>query len=490
MPSHSFDLIVVGAGSGGLGAAIAGAQQGLKTLLVEKSDQLGGTAVRGGVHVWESSVGGTGIPFEIYKRLKCIPDACAINSIGRHGCWQHDARNVGFLGGEFIPHPKLRYIDSLRRHGARAPFHEDEGFFRKYLHSVSFEPDAYVAVVREMLEETRCCETLLSTHVVKVNAQDGEIESLLLSDGREVSALTYVDGTADAVLAGLAGCEMVSGQEPASRYDELTAPENATSLINGVSLIYRVQRREVAAVEPLPRGIPAECWWAPHFPWASMAVYPNGDVNINTLPTMQGKEFLSMPYAEAYKECRRRILAHWHWMQSNSPEFRQYAIHWIAPGMGVRETRRIVAEYTLTQQDLMAGIAQQTHPDIITLGDHSMDVHGEANRHHSISPELQSPYGVPFHCMIPKGWTNLLVACRGAGFSAIAASSFRLSRNMMQLGQAAATAAVIAKTLGLPVSQTPASLLRERLKAQNVELEWPRPPELIAHLQAEDSLSS
>jgi hypothetical protein len=116
-----------------------------------------------------------------------------------------------------------------------------------------------------------------------------------------------------------------------------------------------------------------------------------------------------------------------------------------------------------------------------------MDVHGEANPHHNISPELQAPYGVPFRCMVPKGWTNLLVACRGGGFSAIAASSFRHSRSMMQLGQAAATAAVIARTLDVPVSQTPVRLLREHLREQHVELDWPRPPELVAYLQAEDA---
>ena len=46
------DLLVVGGGSGGVGAALAAARLGLKTLLVEKADCLGGTSTRGGVNCW------------------------------------------------------------------------------------------------------------------------------------------------------------------------------------------------------------------------------------------------------------------------------------------------------------------------------------------------------------------------------------------------------------------------------------------------------
>ena len=67
------DLLVVGGGSGGVGAALAAARLGLNTLLVEKADCLGGTSTRGGVNCWEMGAGGTGIPFDLYLRLKRIP---------------------------------------------------------------------------------------------------------------------------------------------------------------------------------------------------------------------------------------------------------------------------------------------------------------------------------------------------------------------------------------------------------------------------------
>ncbi|HSI84109.1 MAG: FAD-dependent oxidoreductase [Candidatus Methylacidiphilales bacterium] len=60
----SYDVCVVGGGSVGIGAALAAARGGLKVLLVEKGDCLGGNAVRGGVHNWEPGIGATAFPQE------------------------------------------------------------------------------------------------------------------------------------------------------------------------------------------------------------------------------------------------------------------------------------------------------------------------------------------------------------------------------------------------------------------------------------------
>ena len=107
----------------------------------------------------------------------------------------------------------------------------------------------------------------------------------------------------------------------------------------------------------------------------------------------------------------------------------------------VRETFRVCCEYMLNENDLLQGISKQSHQDIVALSDHMLDSHGAAGRK---CGELHEPYGIPYRCLIPKGFSNLLVAGRIAGFSSIAASSCRLSRTMMQLGQAAGTAAMLA----------------------------------------------
>ena len=150
--------------------------------------------------------------------------------------------------------------------------------------------------------------------------------------------------------------------------------------------------------------------------------------------------------------------------------------------LGVRETKRVVGEYVLTQHDLDAGISGQKHADIICLADHPCDTHGGHSK--GIKP-LREPYGVPFRCLIPKGQRNLLITCRAASFSSIAASSCRLSRTMMQLGQAAGTAVALAKELKVELPDVPAERLRSSLREQHVQLEHPMPAGLRSYLEKE-----
>lgn len=476
-----YDLAVIGAGSGGIGAALAGARLGLSVLLVERADTIGGTATRGGVHTWEPGVGGTGIPFEIYRRLKQILNAVGVYSLGRQFSAGIPPGEPPFPGGEAVIDPSRRYADTLRRHPGDETF--DDAFRRERLHGVVFEPEQYAVVVEDTLAETGRCALLKNTRVRDVNADSGRIGSILLDDGREVEAGAYADCTGNGVLCTACGCESMTGEDSHQAFDEPDAPEQATDRVNGVSLMYRVTPTDQAGIEALPSDIPAECWWAPSFPVVRAARYPCGDYNMNMLPTMEGEEFVRLGYRRAYSECRRRVRAHWHHCQTVFPEFRGYWLSWTAPTLGVRESRRIVGEYVLTENDLLAGISGQQHPDIIAIADHAMDRHGEGGG----CRELREPYGVPYRCLIPKGFRNLLVACRVASFSSIVASSCRLSRTMMQLGQAAGTAAALAKQLRVPLPEVPPDALRRALREQHAQLDWPTPPGLFEYLEAEDA---
>ena len=476
-----YDLAVIGAGSGGIGAALAGARLGLSVLLVEKAATVGGTATRGGVHTWEPGVGGTGIPFEIYCRLNRIPDAVGVYSFGRQFSAGIAPGEPPFPGGEVVMDLSRRYADTLRGHPGDDTC--DDAFRREHWHGVVFEPEPYAVVVEDMLAETGRCTLLTNTAFRDVDADVGHIVSVLLDDGREVEAGAYVDCTGDGVLCAACGCESMAGQDSHAAFDEPDAPEQATDRVNGVSLIYRVAPAAAPGIEPLPSEAPAECWWAPSFPVVRAARYPCGDYNMNTLPTMEGEEFMRLGYRRAYLECRRRVRAHWHHCQTVFPEFRGYRLSWIAPMLGVRESRRITGEYVLTEHDLLAGIDRQQHPDIIAIADHAMDRHGEGGG----CRELREPYGVPYRCLIPKGFRNLLVACRAASTTSIAASSCRLSRTMMQLGQAAGTAAAMAKQSHVPLPEVPADALRRTLREQHVQLDWPTPPGLLEYLDAEQA---
>lgn len=471
-----YGLIVVGLGSGGFGAACAAARQGLDVLCIEKAGQLGGNAVASSVTMWEPGVGGTGFPFEIYRRLKAAPWATAVYSFGRHFSWDGPK---AFPGGESVPDLTRRYADSLRRCRSDGK-PSDEAFKREHWHGVIFEPGVYEQVLWNMLNETGRVTVLTETSFEQVDVQDGTVTGLVLSNGTRVSARAYVDSTGGGILCKACGCEVMYGQESADRFGEEGAPEKPNDITNGATLIFRIAPADTKAVEPLPEGIPANCWWG-GFPAMSAVQYPNGGYNCNMLPTMVGKEFAGMDHAAAYQECRRRVYAFWHHVQRGWPEFQRYRISWLAPALGVRESTRIVGDYVLTLHDLRAGISKQEHPDIITIADHSIDRHGTGG----IGGEMLEPYGVPYRCLIPKGFKNLLIACRGASFSSIAASSCRLSRTMMQLGQAAGTAAAPAQEQDVDLPNVPPEALRPRLREQHAQLEWPMPEELVGYLKDE-----
>lgn len=453
------ELAVIGGGSGGFGAALAAARAGVDVVLVERSDCLGGNSVRGGVNNWEPGAGGTGFPFELYQRLKRQTNAVGVYSQGRHMNTFDPAKEpVRFPGGECVIDPSRTYLNTLARAGTRE------------WHGIPFEPEAMAATMQAMLEETKHCRILFNAEFKSANADDLHVFSVRLADGRLIEADYFVDATGDGLLCLAAGCEQMKGQEARDTFGEPDAPTNATARINGVTLIYRVARTPEPHVESLPQGISDRCWWAKSFPVAVFTQYPNGDFNVNMLPTMDGAEFMRLGYRDAMAECRKRTLAHWHDLQTRFEEFRGYHLVWTAPALGIRESRRIVGEYVLTEHDLLAGLSGQKHADIIAIADHAMDTHGSHNR--GIG-ELKEPYGVPYRCLIPKGRRNLLIACRAASFSSLAASSCRLSRTMMQLGQAAGTAVALAKKLEVELPDVPPDKLRETLRQEHVQLDHP-----------------
>ncbi len=482
-----YDLAVMGGGSGGFGAALAAARQGLEVLIIERSRRFGGTAVHGGVNCWEMGIGGTGIPFDVYQRLKRgFPHSVGIYSTGRHFIWQdawywpNQLDKVSFPGGEFLIDPDRTYRDTLRRHpGAGQP--KTEEWCRDHWHGVPFLPDAMETVERAMLAETGKVALRLNTVFTEILSNNGRIERVRLNDGSIVRARYWVDAT-DGVLASAAGCESLHGIDPRSLFDEPNAPEAPSDALNAVTLIYKIMPSQKETIEPLPTGIPADCWWADSFPPMSCVQYPDMGRNCNMLPTMEGREQVLLGCQAAYKECVRRVKAHWHFVQTHWPEFRRYRMVWLAPMLGIRESRRVVCERMLNENDIRFGLSRQTDNDIIAIADHALDRHGESGG----CLELDEPYGIPYRCLIPKGWRNLLVASRAAGFSSIAASSCRLSRTMMQLGQAAGTAVALARHLDASLPEISPAALRDQLLRQHVQLDWPAPAELTAYINAAD----
>ncbi|MDR3709116.1 MAG: FAD-dependent oxidoreductase [Capsulimonadaceae bacterium] len=471
MDQMNCDVCVIGGGSGGIGAALAAARHGLRVTLVERADRLGGNAVIGGVHNWEPGVGGTAYPREIYERLNAL-GAAGVWSFGRHCCWPG---GEDFPGGETVIDPARGYNDTLRRYGSQG-MHLDEEFCRRTWHGVVFEPDAYAKVVEDLLLKTSRCDILKGWSFTEAQRDGERLRSLRLVSNNggdcRITARYFVDSTADARLCQAAGCEMMQGQEAAAEFGESAAPLKARpDDVNGVSLIYRVAPAAQKAIEPFDAPI-GDCPWQKHWPFAIIGRYPAGDLNINMLPTMNGDEFLNIMrspdgYGKAYELCTNRVMAHWHWMQNRYPEFQSFRLSWIAPSLGVRETKRVRGKYVLTQHDLIAGLSGQTNANIVAIADHAMDSHGAES---AGIAELREPYGIPLGCLLPVSLDNVAVACRGASFSHIAATSCRLSRTMMDLGHAAGIAIAAAALTDSPLHDADVSSVREALRRDGASL--------------------
>jgi hypothetical protein len=451
MSAGSCDLAVIGGGSGGFGAALAAARAGLRVLLIEAGPQLGGNSTLGGVNTWEPGIGGPGFHGELFARLSREPHAIGVSRTIKH--WTAEAP-----WGWSRVQPGLDYRLTLRRAGVA-----QDDFAR-----VTFEPDAMAAAMADMLAETGGVAVRLGTRFVGADVRGDRIASIVSETaGRQERIATryVVDATAQIRVATYLGCRTYLGCEPQSLYQEPSAPAEHQERLNGVTVCCRVTPIANPAVAPLPPGVPREPCVRP----ISITEYPNGDLNLNPLPIMEGIEYHRLGETEGRRRCEQRVYQLWHWLQTEKG-FDRYRLVKLFPFTGVREGPRLIGRHVLTEQDVRAGCSGQHDADRwITLADHALDVHGEGH----LCRELPEPYGVPYDCLLPREFTNLAVACRGASFSHIAAASCRLSRTMMQLGHAAGTAAAIAVEQGLPLPAVPTTELRARLRAQNVQVDQP-----------------
>lgn len=188
---------------------------------------------------------------------------------------------------------------------------------------------------------------------------------------------------------------------------------------------------------------------------------------MNPLPLMEGAEYFSMAPQKARIICEQRLKRTWKWLRT-FVEFKRYRVAHVFSMTGVREGPRLVARRMLTELDVLAGCHQQKDADSwIALSDHAVDIHGRGGR----CMELKQPYGISYECLLPLEISNLIVACRGAGFTHIAASSCRLTRTMMHLGHAAGIAGAIAHATQSTFPEIPPSRIRKELAKDNVILD-------------------
>ncbi len=436
------DICVVGGGSGGFGAACAAARMGARVILIEASNGLGGTSTWAGVNNYEAVAGATGLPQELCEHLQNLPETITIQK-------RSESYSQERPWGLFVTSNETDYRLSLsRRTGV----------------PIAFEPEAMDKLMRDLLTQAGC-DVHLNTRFTQVHTQGNRITAITVQTDRgeeTIHADVFIDATANIYLAQAAGCQTAIGTEAPDIYNEPSAPGKPEMILNNASLCYRItplKSGEQPDIQPIPTDVDLD----KIRPVTSIRTYANGDRNMNPLHMMTGQEAYELG-EQAYEVSQKRIQAHWHILQTRYGfEFAPWKLVWISPMLGVRETHRLIGQYVLREQDLDGGVDNSAHNDIIAIADHSIDFHGARP-----SRALPGPYGIPFRCLLPIEIQNLLVACRGASFSSIGASSCRLSRTMMVLGQAAGTAAAL---FGKNIHNYNASTLRAQLRKDGVALD-------------------
>ena len=148
------------------------------------------------------------------------------------------------------------------------------------------------------------------------------------------------------------------------------------------------------------------------------------------------------------------------------PGFEQSYFIEAYPWIGIRESRRLVGQYLLTEDDLMKS---RRFDDAIATGCWYLDLHpnkttiGSAN---DFAPEKvqPAPYDIPYRSLLPQKIDNLLVAGRCHSATRGAHASTRVTATAMAMGEAAGFAAALAIKSRKTPQEVPGVKVRDGLK--------------------------
>ncbi len=400
-----FDLVVIGGGMAGTCTAISAARLGLQVALVQDRPVLGGnnsSEVR--VHL----NGQINLP--PYPR---IGDVVAELDSGGRGNAQaaalyDDEKKLDLVRAESNIHLFL---------GVHAYKVEKEGKGPPNAENRVGDPVRIVAVVGR---DTRTSKDL------------------------RFAAPLFADCTGDGTIGFLAGAEYRMGRESWQETGETMAPQEPDKMTMGASVQWYTV--ETPAPSPFP-----ECPWALAFTDQSCERMTRGDWNWETgLNKDQITDFESIR-----DHGLRAVYGNWAFLKNHSKDKAKYAhrkLSWVAYIAGKRESRRLVGDVVLTQQDVQQ---QRPYPDGFVTTTWSLDLHypdpvntkyfpGEEFKTICKTPAIK-PYAVPYRCLYSRNVENLFMAGRDISVTHVALGTVRVMRTCGMMGEVVGMAASICK---------------------------------------------
>lgn len=443
-----FDVVVVGGGPSGIGAAIAAARAGARTLLIERYGYLGGNLTAG-------LVGPCMTSFSLDGSEQLI-----------RGIFEEFVQRMVAEGGALHP--------------SGIPAGSAYCGFIEYGHDkvTPFDPECAKITALRMVREAGV-ELLLHTLVVDTITALGaagkpEITGLVCASksGLHVQpAKRYVDCSADGDLAALAGAEIAIGRD-------------SDGLMQPMTMFFRIQGVDDARVEEYVRTHPDD-----FRPYASIVAqataegrFPAPRKGIGVYKTLQpgvwrvntsrvlrrnGTDVHDLTAAEI--EGREQVMALLAFFRSDLPGFENASLLDTAATIGVRETRRVVGDYTLTLGDLQNG---RRFEDVIALCGYPVDIHDPsgAGGGTAEAPPTANTYEIPYRVLLPRDVDGLLVAGRAVSATHEALGAIRVMPPCFAMGEAAGTAAAMSLVAGTTPRAVDVAKLQARLREDGAYL--------------------
>ena len=421
----SADVVVVGGGPGGLGAAVMAARRGARVLLVERYGHMGGMAVEGEVH-----------PF-----------------MANHANEQTLDKPVYT---EWIEHMRA-YFPPAALAGEPCSG-EAMGACERLI-----SKDHAMLAMEDLCLEAGV-ELLYHHTLVGAVCKGRAIRAAILNSKSGLGAVeapVFVDATGDADLAAMAGCRTDVGG-PSGHCQPMTLCFKLGHVaVDRMPPRDEINARYRAAVARGAIECPRENVLI--FGWAEPDV-----LHFNTTRVVRHSAVDGKSLSDAEILGRRQLRQYLDFLRREIPGFEQATIHSIGHHIGVRESRRIVGRVRLERE---AFTARRKFPDAIARVSYGIDIHNPVGTGTEI--ESMAPgewYEIPYGCIVPADIDNLLVAGRPISVDHAIHSSMRVMPPAVSIGQAAGMAAAMAAQQGCLPPELDGCAVRAALRAAGARL--------------------
>lgn len=419
---NQYDVIVCGGGPAGLGAAMAAALQGARTLLLEADEVLGGSAVR---RMWNGQ-----------NRL-------LLNGGSRGGV--HDIL--------------VQKLTSYGPIAARPGVTND-----KDGDNLNTHPEYFAMSAMEALES--CGADYLVNSIVEDVIMDGmRIMGVRVRDGtreRSYTANVIIDATGDGDVAYFAGCEMTRGREYDGLYMAMTVPFTLCNV--DTDRFAEASSHNPQLVPEFVRRAELGDYTLSQSYWLYFLGTIEGSVTCNNAglgaSALDGTDSQDLTIVERVGTEIAFDFVRWA-RDLRLPGFENAQLMRCGTTC-IRETRRIVGEYVLNLQDVLSD--SNGFEDVIARR------YGKIDAVYYSHPMRQG-IGYPYRCMLPKQVEGLLVAGRCSSATHLGQASGKSMGNMMEIGQAAGVAAAVCAAQSLLPRQVDVRQVQQRLRDMGVHLE-------------------